>query len=129
RPRLFFPIVVADGEILISESLPLSVTDIRELARLLTSQAMLALQEGQIEKAIEHQLACHRLATLVGQQPTVIDALVSYAINAIACEADIALVASRKLSERQWKNYRQKIQSLPPLPRMCETIDRAERYI
>lgn len=127
--RLFFPMIVMEGEILLGESLPLSVSDIRELARLLTSSSMLALHEGQTGKAVEYQLACHRLGLLVGQQPTVIDALVSYAINAMASEADVSLVASIKLSQQQLGDYRRQIQALPPPPTVRERYDFADRLV
>ncbi len=129
RPRLFFPIILAEDEILLSGSLPVSVSDIRELARLLTSRSMLALDEGHIDEAIKYQMACHRLGLLVGQQPDVVEALVSYAIHAMACEADASLVASMKLSKQQLRDYRRQIDVLPPPPLVRERYDFAERFI
>jgi hypothetical protein len=129
RPRLFFPIVVSDDEILLAASPPVSASDIRELARLFASRAMLTLHVDQIDEAIELQLACHRLAILAGQQSDLIDALGSYAINGIACEADNALVASRKLSRQQLREYREQIEVLPLLATMSEKYDLGERFI
>lgn len=129
RPRLFLPMVLPKNELLLIGRLSFSSSELRELARMLTSRSMLALDEGQIDEAMKYQWACHRLAVLVGQQLTVVDALVGCAISAIACEADSALVASMKLSGRQLGEYRGQIQSLPSLPKMSEVYDRGERLI
>jgi hypothetical protein len=129
RPRLYFPIVFAEGESLLLGSLSLLTSDIRELARLLTSRSMLALDEGQLDEAIKYQLACHRLAVLVGQQSTVIDALVSNAITAMACEADVALVASMKPNAMQLQDYRRQIETMPSPPKVSEIYNFADRLI
>ena len=54
----------------------------------LTALAMLRLQQGKPHAAWQDLLACHRLARLVAQGPTLIDGLISMAVDQIACRGD-----------------------------------------
>lgn len=127
KSRLFFPLIVPENGSLFAVNLD-KVQHMRELARLLTARAMLALEEGRIDEAQRHLLACHRLASLLGQRGTLIEALVSYALDAVACRADLALAQSEKVTKAQLAAYRKKLADLPALPRISECIDHGERF-
>jgi hypothetical protein len=64
----------------------------------------------------------------VGSQPTTIEALVSYRLDAIACQGDLALAQSHKLTQQQFTAYRQKILELVSLPKTWEKISEGERF-
>ncbi len=127
KPRLFIPLVAPENESLLNASLE-GVQRMRSIARLLAARAMLALHEGRVEEAQTDLLACHRLASLLGHQSTMIEALVSYALDALACRADLAFTQSEKISQAQLAAYRQKLANLPALPNMSECIDQGERF-
>jgi hypothetical protein len=105
-----------------------TVQPMRDLARLLTARAMLSVEEGRVEDAQTDLLACHRLASLLGHRTSMIEVLVTYAIDAIACRADLALAQSEKVTPAQLATYRRKLAELPALPKMSETIDQGERF-
>lgn len=126
KSRLFIPIVVGENEPLLNQNTGF-IIKMREVARLLRARAMLAIGEGRLADAQADLLACHRLAVLVGQQPTMVDALVSYAIDAIACEGDLVLAQSEKISPQELAAYRRELADLPPLAEMSVTVDRGER--
>ncbi len=128
RPRFFVPFASEEKDPLLNTPLELT-TNMRVFSRLLVARAMLALGEGRIEDAQNDLLACHRLARLLGQQPTFIETLVSYALDAVACRGDWEWAQSEKVTGPQLAAYRQKLAELPPLPRISEKLDKGERFV
>ena len=90
---------------------------------------MLRLNEGQVGQAWDDLLACHRLARLAGQGPTLIDALVAIAIDGIACAGDQRLLQYARLTSGEIAKTRGDLDKLPPLSKMVDKIDRAEWYM
>ena len=129
--RYYTPLIAVsdDGEsgMVIAVLLPV-LHQTREAARLLGARAMLRLYEGDVEAAWQDLLACHRLARLAAQDPTLVGALVGIAVDGIACAGDARLIHYGNLTAEQTRNMLSKLQSLPPLPTMAERIDVAERY-
>lgn len=100
RPRRYDPLLtVGDDGLLIEVLLP-GAQESREAARALAARAMLRLGSGQVDAAWGDLLAVHRLGRLANQGPTLIDALVGIAIDAIACRGDNALIAHGRLTSR-----------------------------
>ncbi len=128
RPRFFVPFASEDDDPLLNTPLELT-TSMRVFYRLLNARAMLALGDGRIEDAQNDLLACHRLARLLGQQPTMLETLVSYALDAVACQGDHEFAQSEKVTGLQLGAYRQKLAELPPLPKMSEKLDKGERLV
>ncbi|WP_166830951.1 hypothetical protein [Thalassoroseus pseudoceratinae] len=129
RERYFSPLVSSDDrENVITTFLPM-IQECRAIARLLSARAMRSLGESDFDAATRDLLASHRLGRMVGQGPTIIEALVGIAIDSIASDADQALIASPKFGEKQLIAYREQLQSLPPLPLMREKIDLGERSL
>jgi hypothetical protein len=89
---------------------------------------MLRLDEGRMEEAWQDLLACHRLARLVGQAPTMIEALVANAFNGIACSGDAAVARHGNLTAEQARRFLADLRQLGPLPNMIDKIDVAERF-
>ncbi len=128
RPRRYDPFLAGQGETVIAVLLP-ALQQQREATRALNARAMLRLSEGKVDKAWEDLLACHRLARLAGQGPTLVDALVAVAIDSIACAGDQALVQHARLTAAEAARIRDDLGKLSPLLRMVDKIDIAERYV
>ena len=128
RPRYYVPMV--------SQSQPPNVLGVlvpslgahRDAARTLAARAMLRANEGKCDQAIADLLTTHRLARLISQGPTLIERLVGLAIETIACESGAALAVSGKLSADQAQALLAKLEALPPLGDIAESIDRGERF-
>jgi hypothetical protein len=130
RPRFYAPLISGDGVNAAMITVLLPVTqESRQCARLLKAHAMFSIGEGKTEDARRDILACHRLARLEGQGTTLVDALVAIAIDGNACQADRALAQSGKLSAREAADFAAELKKLPPLPKMADKIDVAERYM
>jgi hypothetical protein len=87
------------------------------------------LSEGKTDEAWEDLLASHRLARLVGHDQTLVGALVSITINWRANAGDQALLEHGKLSSAQIAKMRADLANLPPMPKMADKIDTAERFM
>jgi len=126
RPRRYDPLIPENGCV-ISTLLPM-LNQHREAARALTVRAMLRAGDGKPDEAWQDLLACHRLARLAGQGPTLIDALVAIALDGLACRGDQGLLQT-PLTAAQIARMRADLDHLPPLPRMVDKIDVAERFM
>jgi hypothetical protein len=132
RPEYFNPHVSAPankGPGALMGTLMPSVQKCRELASLLTCRAMLRMGEGKFDEAWQDLLACHRLGRLVGRGASLIEALVGIAIDAIACNADLAYLVRAGLNPRQIRECQRDLRSLPPMPPVADKVDLAERFM
>jgi acetyl esterase/lipase len=127
RPRRYDPLISGDGSA-IAILLP-AVQGAREAARALTARAMLRVDEGKVDEAWDDLLACHRLARLAGQGPTLIEELVAIAIDAMAGAGDQALLQHARLTPAQIAGMRADLDRLPPMAKMVDKIDVAERFM
>jgi hypothetical protein len=128
RPRRYDPAPFDEQGTVIDVLLP-GAQQSREFARALTSRAMQRASSGKLDAAWDDLLACHRLARLIGQGQTVVDELVCYAIDHLACTADQGLLQHSKLTSAQALKIRADLEKLPPLPSTVDRIDVAERYL
>ena len=90
---------------------------------------MLEIGERKIAEAEEDLLACHRLGRLYGRTPFMVPALVTIAIDSIACQGDARLIESGGLSAARALAYQQQLRQLAPLPSMANVIGTSERYV
>jgi acetyl esterase/lipase len=127
RPRRFDPLVPESGAVLDSR-LP-AIAQYRETARALIARAMLRLGEGKSDEAWEDLLACHRLARLAGQGPTLVEALVAIAVDGLACAGDQGLLQHARLTPAQIAMMRDDLDKLAPLPGMTDKINLGERFL
>ncbi len=126
-PRRYDPLISSDGSVFMA-ILP-GVDQYREASRALTARAMLLANAGKVGEAWQDLLACHRLARLTGQGPTLVEALVAIAVDATACAADQALLQHPGLTSEQIAKMQADLDRLPPMPKMVDKIDVAERFI
>ena len=126
RPRRYDPLISGDGSVIMI--LLSAVNEYREAAQALTARAMLRVDEGKVDKAWEDLLACHRLARLAGQGPTLVEALVAIAVDGRACAGDQGLLQHARLAPAQIAAIRADLDKLPPLPKMVDRINVAERF-
>jgi hypothetical protein len=131
RPQYYNPVVSRPSErgpgALICALMP-SLQKCREVARLLTCRAMLRVGEGKFDDAWQDLLACHRLARLVGRGASLIDSLVAIALDAIACNADLAYLEHARLTPRQIRDRMKDLRGLPAIPPVADRLDLAERF-
>lgn len=129
RSKAYAPAVSAasDSPSMILVLLP-HVQATRSVARLLASRAMLRLGEGDVEGSWQDLLDMHRLAGHVEQGWTLIEALVGYAIRAVAVQPTVYWVA---WSELDAESLAQRWTVLEPLlapPDLSRALD-AERFM
>jgi hypothetical protein len=129
RPRLYQPLVAAGEPPMLAMALLPGIGKSRDAARVLKARAMFHLGSDEVEKAWDDLLACHRLARLVGHGPTLVDALVAIAIDGIALAGDRAIFQHTALTARQAKRMYDDLGKLPPVCKMADQIDAAERFI
>jgi type II secretory pathway pseudopilin PulG len=90
---------------------------------------MLRLEAGKTDEAWQDVMACHRLARLVGQGPTIIECLVGIAIEGTACQADAAMAHHGGLSSERAGRFAEELKQLPPMPKMVDKIVTGERFM
>ncbi|MBX9582949.1 MAG: hypothetical protein K2X87_21800 [Gemmataceae bacterium] len=132
RPAYYNPLVSRrdqDGKPtgLMGALLP-SVQKCREVVLALTARAMLRLGEGKADAAWADLLACHRLGRLVGRGGTLIEALVGYALDAVATNATLGYLDAAGPTADQLRGRLKDLQALPPIPPIDRQLDVGERY-
>jgi hypothetical protein len=129
RSRFYSPLVrTRDADSLMDLQFPL-LSPLQEAAQALGVRAMLRLGEGDLEGAWDDMLACRRLGRLVGQGSMVVDALVALAMDGIAFEGELQLVANRDLTAEQCLRWRRELAELTAMPKMVEKIDIGDRFV
>ncbi len=143
RPRRYEPVVVGVAEGPMDTLLqaiepdrfrPISLRDRAMerdicLARALVARAMQRLNEGKADEAWEDLLACHRLARLAGQRPTLIDALIAMRIDKMAVAGDQALLQHAKVTASRIAKMQDDLAKLAPMPKMADKVDLGERFM
>jgi tetratricopeptide (TPR) repeat protein len=124
RPRRYDPLI--GSRLIVAPCM--ATMSCRDLARVIIVRAMLRLNDGKIDEAWEDLLTCHRLARLMGQGPTFIEALPAGSLEEWACAGDLALLQNTHLTAAQAARMREDLNKLPPMPVMKEKISVAERF-
>lgn len=118
RPRWYVPTVVdpsLSGPALLQAESPWRAGyDPRDIADAFVARAMLNAGQGRTQEAWLDLLAVHRLARLIGQQPTTVEALVGLSIDSKAVKADAALVESGQLTVQEARTVLAELERLPP---------------
>jgi hypothetical protein len=128
RPRQFFPIVLGDDVPLIAFPLACD-TQIQQAVAGLAARAMFSAGIGKTSEAWRDLLACHRLARLNSFGAMAVDAIVSYGVDAVATNADVALFHSAKLSRNELLKFQRDLKELRPFPNIDRTFEFGERFI
>ncbi len=127
RPRRYDPLISGDGSVI--GMLLSAAMEYREAGRALTARAMLRVGEGQVDEAWEDLLACHRLARLAGQGPTLVEGLVAITVDGSAFAGDQGLLQHARLTPAQIAKMRADLDKLPPMFKMLDKINMAERFM
>ena len=127
RPRRYDPLCCGQKTPLMAVLFPAN-QHYRDITQTLRARAMLQLNQGKLEEAWEDLLACHRLARLAGQSPTMVEAFVASSIEETACAGDQALLQHAHLTAPQVAKMREDLNRLPAMPKMAERLDVAERF-
>jgi len=101
---------------------------VHNLGRALAARAMLKLGRGQTRGARTDLLAAHRLARLIGQDPTLFARGLAYSVESRANEAEAALAASGRLTAAQGRAHLADLRALSPLASVRQAIDVGERW-
>ena len=88
---------------------------------------MLHLGEGRLEESWIDIQAMHALAALSAQDHTLIELLVSMAIENMACRATVALLSDDRLTEGQARQILTLLTVLPRTSRVADAVDHIER--
>ncbi len=130
RPKFYSPILAEGDNQPLVNCLALGLEgQWRTCARYLMDDAMFSIGQGNGENAQRDILACHRLGRLVGQGPSLVNALVAFAIDGLACSGDRTLARSHIMNAAQMASFQKELRRLPPLPKMADKIDVAERFL
>ncbi len=129
RPRFFSPIAAANraGTLLGDPQIPLAQT-YRVLARALSIRAMLRVDAGRVDDALEDALACHRLGRLVAQGPFLFDWLAGATIDDRASILDTRIAEYGQISAERAKSYQSELDRLPPLT-IANVVGGGERLL
>lgn len=130
RPHFYSP----SPSLLRNEDAPLveawssiEISRARDIARVLKLRAMLHVGEGRHSEAWQDLLAVHRWARLVGQGPFAVDQLVAVAIDGIASDGDIALLASDGISPSAAQQIQHDLRQLTSPSDISRAFDDGER--
>lgn len=116
-----------------SESLVLmsleSIQQTREAARALCARAMWHLGEGRHDKAWGDMIAMYRLSRLTGQDTTLVEQLVSIAIEGIANRATLTLLDAPDITPDLARQIRQDLHTLDARKSIGVSLDHWERIL
>ncbi|MEX0702795.1 MAG: hypothetical protein WD069_11935 [Planctomycetales bacterium] len=137
RTRFFVPVVCSDLSVagielshapLIRALLPAFDAE-REIVYALTARAMLRVEEKRFADARGDLTAAHRWSRFAGQQPFLVDWLLSSNLEVAVCRAEVAFALHQELSSRELGSLRTSWDDLPARLPLSEVFDRAERYV
>jgi hypothetical protein len=127
RPRRYDPLVAGRKVPMIAVFQP-THTGYRDAGDALVARAMLRLDEGKVDEAWEDVLACYRLGRLLGQGPTLVERLAANRISETAWGGHRALLRHAGLTAARIAKMRRDVDGLPPMPRLGDLFDAAERF-
>jgi hypothetical protein len=127
RPHYYSPVVPEESGTLLDIRIP--TQEYRRLAGALLARAMLRASQGARDDAWQDLLACHRLARLLGQSGTLIECLISFAIDRMASLSDLAYLARTEPDARHVARCLNDLRRLPPLPDIVDRISLCDRFM
>ena len=131
RPRYYSPLISTDKRPNVASTattfLP-AVNVMRQAARVLVARGMLRIGTRQVEKAIQDSLACHRLARLAGQSPSVLESLVAISVDSFANRLDLSIAEQDGLTAEKSRQFSNALKGLAAMPDIGQKIDLMERF-
>jgi len=129
RERCYIPLFTAESDRIIWDVLFASLVMPRDAARALGIRANLALAESRFKDARNDIIACHRLSTLLGQGPSLLDNLLGLSISDLASEATHVLAASEKFPADESRTMLADLAAAEGYPSIVFSIDACARYL
>jgi hypothetical protein len=131
RSRLYFPypsLLNNKNEMLLEMEF-VALNEVRAAATSLVTRAMWHAGEKRHEQAWQDLLATHRLSRLIGQGPTMVEQLIAIAVDAIARDGTLALLAEPTLSAKQAQQIQRDLGSLSDFDFLTKTLSDCERLL
>lgn len=128
RPRYFFPYFREQRTSRLCDTILPLTQRAQAISQSLCSRVMLRLKEGKTEQAWQDLLACHRLGRLMGQGPSLVEALVGCSIEGTTRSGDVALANCESLSAIQPKRFAEDLQRSPSVPKTVDKLATGERF-
>lgn len=125
RKHYYSPIPAAGAE-LVNLRGPFD-SKVRWACNLLRARAHRRLAVGDVARAWDDALTCHRLSRLQNRARDVIGVSYSYGYHGIACEITSAIVRSDALTKDQAQLCLMDLDALGPLPTAVEAVNFADR--
>jgi type II secretory pathway pseudopilin PulG len=88
---------------------------------------MQRLGDGQLEEAWKDLRACHRLARLTAQDPTLVSQLVAVAVDGITCSGTQQLLNDSEMSESLAKQILAELSAMGSVSDIARSLDQGER--
>jgi hypothetical protein len=85
--------------------------------------------ENKAYQAWADLLACHRLARLAGQGPTLVEALVAFSFDGIALAGDKAMLQHLRLTAAETSGICREYNALPTAAKVSNVVDFGERLV
>lgn len=128
RPRFFIPFYAGYRyDTMIEIALP-HLNRMRDVGHALKARALMRLSADDIAGFRQDVLTSHRLARLLGQQPTIIERLVAIAVDTSTCEVERVGVSSGKIPGDQARAMAAELAALGDPPTFAECVDQGERF-
>ena len=100
----------------------------REICDALLKRAMLRIGQKKYDLAWTDLMTCNRMARHIGKKGSLIEMLVSYAIEQIAIRGDIAFLEFSRFDSNQFRKHFEEFDSLPALTRVGTNYGLTERF-
>jgi len=129
RPRCYSPspsLVDGSADMILLALLP-QISAVREVARSLSARATWNMGHGRYEEAWSDVLAIHRWARLVGQDGSMIAALMAVAIDETACDLSVTLLDQKDLPSQLARQVLSDLAALPAHAAIARSVDQLER--
>ena len=128
RPRCYLPMVSTDQPPSLMFIQSWELPAFLEASAALAARATYRAGSGNVGGACSDLLAVHRLARLTARGPGRVNFLLGVCAEYIACDADVAVAASGRLSLARARAHLAALRALSPLRRITEEVDRAGRF-
>ena len=129
KKEYYLPLISTESPVNLCEVPPVDVGLLHEVAQALTIRAAVKMLRNDCRGAWDDILAVHRLASLVGRGPMLLDQLIAVGLNGTAARAGTALATRGNMSIKHWQDTLAKLQALGPPSDVVRTFDKAGRLL
>lgn len=128
KPRLYVPLESTQSPPMLLNALG-GLATVRHAGVALALRAATRMRRGDLDGAWEDALACHRLARLGSQIPTILGQLEAISTDAWAARVGTALACHEKFAPQQERKMLSDLSALGPIGDVVGSLDRCERMV